>query len=551
MTEIKKKNLTVIVPASGILKNICNYKFSIEDPSFLNMGHSLAIKKIKEKYDCKILLSVQKKSKKYFNLIPFNDVEILEVGSTNNIIDTIKKSLQYIESKWCLINPITSLPDTDFTEKPFIEFGSQLIPKENWSSLIIKKDKNPFFIKKSDKRYQGVQSHPFTGKILAKTDDVLSVIDKLKESEKNDCINVAISLYEKEKVNIRFCKKWLDIGHKATYPLIKKSNITSRFFNSLDFDEKKNSIIKKSFKKEKIDNEISFYKNLPSEISRYFPTILNVEQKNSFSSYEMEYISKPTLSEIYLFNELGHNSVFRIINTIEKVFNTFYDKKFYKKDKPSWIYSGKTNSRVEDLEKIINKKDYDEITFLKLIYYKSFKINNINFPSLEQTCSSLKEQIKKFEKISSLYIGHGDLCFNNILVDPLFGDINLIDPKAEKYFDKNVYGLVDKFYDLSKLNHSIEGVYDSVVNNLFRLEILDSNNITFEVHKPKEYEIYNDYFTEIISHKRIEKDNLRLLTANLFISMLPLHIDNIKKLIALAFLGNIFFYNLPIKKIFL
>ena len=37
-------------------------------------------------------------------------------------------------------------------------------------------------------------------------------------------------------------------------------------------------------------------------------------------------------------------------------------KKFYKKEKPSWIYSGKTNL-VEDLEKIINKKDYDDNFF--------------------------------------------------------------------------------------------------------------------------------------------------------------------------------------------
>ena len=243
----------------------------------------------------------------------------------------------------------------------------------------------------------------------------------------------------------------------------------------------------------------------------------------------MEFISKPTLSEIYLFNEIGHNSIYRIFNSIEKVLETFYGKKHIVEDCPTWIYSAKTNSRIENLSKIINQNENDDNNILKKIYNNSFKINYINFPSLKRTFLSLKEQMKKFDSVSPLFIGHGDLCFNNILVDPLFGNLNLIDPKAEKYFDNNIYGLVDKFYDLSKLNHSIEGIYDSVVNYLFKLEILDLNNISFEVHKPKEYDIYNMYFSEIISYKRIKKDDLRLLTANLFFSMLPLHIENVKK----------------------
>ena len=292
-------------------------------------------------------------------------------------------------------------------------------------------------------------------------------------------------------------------------------------------------------------------KNIPIEIKRYFPQILRIDQKTSYSSYEMEFISKPTLSEIYLFNEIGHNSIYRIFNSIEKVLDTFYGKKHVVEDCPTWIYSAKTNSRLENLSKIINQNEIDDINILGSIYNSSFKINNINFPSLKRTFFSLKEQIKKFDDVSPLFIGHGDLCFNNILVDPLFGNLNLIDPQAEKYFDNNIYGLVDKFYDLSKLNHSIEGIYDSVVNNLFKLEILDLNNISFEVYKPKEYDIYNMYFSEIISYKRIKKDDLRLLTANLFFSMLPLHIENVKKVIALAFLGNIFFYGHPVKKVFL
>ena len=63
MPEDIKKDLTVIVPAAGIIKTPINFKSAIKDPSFLNMGHSLAIKEIKEQYDNKLLLSVQKSQK--------------------------------------------------------------------------------------------------------------------------------------------------------------------------------------------------------------------------------------------------------------------------------------------------------------------------------------------------------------------------------------------------------------------------------------------------------------------------------------------------------
>ncbi len=127
----------------------------------------------------------------------------------------------------------------------------------------------------------------------------------------------------------------------------------------------------------------------------------------------------------------------------------------------------------------------------------------------------------------------------------------MIDPKAEKHKTLDIYGLVDNFYDLSKLNHSIEGLYDSVVNDLFRLEAIDNKNITFEVYKPKEYELYNNYFREIISDKRIDYRILRLLTANLFLSMLPMHIDDNNRIVALALIGSIFMSEYSMEKIIL
>ena len=479
--------------------------------------------------------------------MPFNNIKVIEIGETENITETIEKSLNFIDTKWCLINPITTIPNSENLNKPFIEFGSRILPKENWASVSFSKNNEPLFFSKLDISSNGLNSYPFTGRVLAKTEDINLIISNLKASEKNDLIYLAKNLFYLSKVDISYAD-WLDIGHLATYPSTRISSISSRFFNNLIYDKNKNIIRKKSINKNKINNEIVFYKSIPDEIKRYFPMIFNIDNQKEYLSYEMEYICKPNLSEIFLFGEIGPNAIFRIINSIERVFKTFYDKESYPKEKADWLFSQKSNLRKLNIEKVLFKKEF---RFFKEIYNNDFKLNNHIFPSIKNTFNLVIEELKSFEILRPLHLGHGDLCFNNILVDPIYGSINLIDPKAEKHKTLDIYGLVDNFYDLSKLNHSIEGLYDSVVNDLFRLEAIDNKNITFEVYKPKEYELYNNYFREIISDKRIDYRILRLLTANLFLSMLPMHIDDNNRIVALALIGSIFMSEYSMEKIIL
>ena len=131
------------------------------------------------------------------------------------------------------------------------------------------------------------------------------------------------------------------------------------------------------------------------------------------------------------------------------------------------MYSEKLNNRINYLEKITFK------TKNKLLLKKlndGLKVNNKNLPSLNETILRINKNLSSFEKSRPLFFGHGDLCFNNILVEPLSGCIKLIDPKAEIINNKSL-GFMDPYYDLAKLNHSFNCFYDSVVNNLFSLSI--------------------------------------------------------------------------------
>ena len=54
-------------------------------------------------------------------------------------------------------------------------------------------------------------------------------------------------------------------------------------------------------------------------------------------------------------------------------------------------------------------------------------------------------------------ISHGDLCMSNILWSDEMNIIKFIDPKGSEYM------MLDEYYDIAKLSHSIVGNYDQII----------------------------------------------------------------------------------------
>ena len=107
----------------------------------------------------------------------------------------------------------------------------------------------------------------------------------------------------------------------------------------------------------------------------------------------------------------------------------------------------------------------------------------------------------------------------------------------------NKIGYVDPFYDLAKLNHSFKCFYDSIVSNMFSISH-SKDDYELRIFKPFNYEVANFYFQKIFLDKLIEKKLLRILTSNLFLSMIPLHKDDEQKMAALLIIGISLFYDI-------
>ena len=98
--------------------------------------------------------------------------------------------------------------------------------------------------------------------------------------------------------------------------------------------------------------------------------------------------------------------------------------------------------------------------------------------------------------------------------------LKVIDPRGS-YGDFGNYG--DIRYDIAKLNHSINGYYDFIVNELYFVE--DSGSTYhYHIYESDQHRV-QDIFNETIL-KDYNREEIDLLTGLLFLTMIPLHKDN-------------------------
>ena len=68
----------------------------------------------------------------------------------------------------------------------------------------------------------------------------------------------------------------------------------------------------------------------------------------NINKIEMEFVPYPNLAEIYLFKNIGPNSWIRIIDSIKKIYKSFYIEEKYRIERDaSWLYSAKLLDRFE------------------------------------------------------------------------------------------------------------------------------------------------------------------------------------------------------------
>lgn len=294
-----------------------------------------------------------------------------------------------------------------------------------------------------------------------------------------------------------------------------------RHFNSLSMDDF--FYTKSSQDVDKIHAEYNYYRLLPEKMQSWMVQPFDYKESNAIGSYKMMryYLSDTALQWVHHAFTLPS-----FIRFIDRLLFFIKDRTQKNCDK---------NISLEHAEKVIIEK-LDQ----RFVVFSSdkacVKINNLvaaSNPTLDLATQieRLKFLFRKHKKsfaTDHLAVGHGDPCFSNILYDQQRYVLKFIDPKGANT-EADLW--VHPFYDLCKISHSVLGDYDFINNGLFELILDDSNNITLKIESESHGE-HKKMFLQRLAEQGYDWRIVRLAEASLFLSMLPLHMDYPKKVIA-------------------
>lgn len=405
---------------------------------------------------------------------------------------------------------------TEYLNRNII-FFNEVNESEKWTTFTIEKED----IKINDKIEQiNNKYNAFVGFFNFINSELFFKILE-KNMGNSESLYLAIKdFYKKEKINFIKNNDWLDFGHLDNY-FSGKNIVETRYFNHIDIDKSRGILFKSSEEKEKFINEIKWFLKLPEDLQWVTPRIYSYSLNWEKPFVKMEYYSYPTLHHMYLYGNYSINKweqIFEHLLEIQKEFSKYKleDSKEKIKEALNKIYLEKTIQRLLELKKDINFSKYIE---------NDYKINAKECMSLMKITNILPTLIDKFKiyEIKNLQIIHGDYFFANILYEPNYNIVKLIDPRGD-FGGYGIYG--DKYYELAKLSHSVDGMYDFIVEDMFELEEkeLDFN---YTIKCENKYFLIKDVFYKNFNNE--ERIKIKFIQALLFLSMLPLHKDKPKR----------------------
>lgn len=327
--------------------------------------------------------------------------------------------------------------------------------------------------------------------------------------------------YEAESVET---EAFVDLSLRSNFLSFITGGFDARFFNALEGDEY--TVTKRSSKKEKIKAEYEFYYLLPDNMKMWFVMPYDYREDENGASYTME---RFRMTDIAIRFVHGAVSVEELEDILDRLFY-FLKLRESKAVEPAKgkkiadeLYVDKLKSRMEELRKNPEYEQFDKMLQMGT-GYSGLDALVERYEALYEKLSGLGDkkhrqgvEIRSYDKLA---IGHGDLCFSNILYNKEADLLKLIDPKGATEKDE-MY--TDPYYDLAKLSHSICGCYDFF--NSGQYEISLERDLALTLSMDVDVSPYVAVFKEYLEKNGYDYALIRLYEASLFLSMLPYHMD--------------------------
>ncbi|MBB1554332.1 hypothetical protein HG442_002875 [Candidatus Gracilibacteria bacterium] len=519
---------TLIIPSAGEPQNalfpgVYDLMIPINGKPTINyIFENISLWKIQ-----KVVILLNKKDIATRNYINFLKIENVESQSLGETIFCAKKYIGENE------NVIIQLGDTilnaqlDFSHDFISVSNKKLLNPEDWTFV---NGKFEFFDKIEN--FDEKDFYLVNGIYFLKNPD--NFFDEL---ERNKNFYNALEKYFKNNSGILLNHNdgYYDLGHLDEYYKSKIDFLRVRSFNSLEYDDFRGIITKKSSNKEKLLWEINWFKNLPSDLKNFTPRLVDYNEGEDVT-YSLEFYGYSSLADIFLYSKYSDsylkNILSKLINYISYLKSNYNDKNYSIKNFYD-IYLDKTFVRISDLLKNPILKNIYDLDFLEI---NGKKYKNIKDIISEKGLQKIVNE--KLYKTEDCTIIHGDLCFSNILFDVYNGIFKLIDPRG-KFGELGIWG--DIKYDIAKLRHSVHGKYENIISDLFNLNYsIDTKKFEFEYFNGETKNIIN-FFDGEVQKLGYDINTIKYIEALLYLTMIPLHSDSLNRQIVMYLTATILF----------
>ena len=309
---------------------------------------------------------------------------------------------------------------------------------------------------------------------------------------------------------------WFDTGNKESL------KTTREFFKSSDAPEilekpnesiwfTNNRVIKYSIDEGFITSRV----HRSNILQGFVPKILSRE-KNLYSYKKITgNVFSRSNNDVNFSNLMRYLDLFWIREKLSKD-----DRKKFKQ-KCIEFYKKKTEDRVSLYFNRFSQQDRYET------------INGSVIPPIREMMSTIGWQDMAESSIPVRF--HGDLHFENILISET-GNFTLLDWRQD-FAGLTEYG--DLYYDLAKLLHGMIISHELINKELYTITEVD-DVINFDFHRKHMLMENERAFYEYMEKNKINKNNVELLTALIFLNIAPLHHDPYSRL--LFYLGKSMLY---------
>ena len=299
----------------------------------------------------------------------------------------------------------------------------------------------------------------------------------------------------------------------------------TRAYNNIILSGKTGSVTKHSTEV-KLKKESEYYSLLPKDLKIFFPRKITSETTDKQYSLTLEYFAYPNLGELMVQSDIDDETWKNIGENILYVLSCFKKFKF-----PLNSHSlARLNMFIDKTEKeysnlINNFKEFKEFSQHDTIIINGQKYNNF-----EKMWETAKPIITDYCNAQDFNVIHGDLCFSNVLCDPLSGMLRLIDPRGS-FGQDGIYG--DSIYDAAKLLHSIEGKYELIICDKYTINYnLKDGTVDFNFDQHKDLSFIKD-----IIFKDFDENKVKLIMSTIFIGMCARHYDSLERQIIMYATG--------------